>query len=78
MQITLLGTETAADIFENSLEKLSSFEGPGGSIIHVLHTDGGRDVLLMIDGLTGHAVMIDGCEHDAEVGGSIHHHARFG
>lgn len=75
MQITYLATLQAADILETS-EKLAQFEGPGASMTHILHSDTGRDIVLVIDGLTGDAMMFDECKHDGDSGGSVHHHAR--
>ena len=75
MQITYLETQQAADILEIS-EKLAQLEGPGASITHILHTDIGRDIVLVIDGTTGEAMMFDECKHDGDSGGSVHFHAR--
>lgn len=74
MQLTHLTREAAAQVLAESTS-LTAMEWPGTCTTHVLN-HAGRDFLLMIHNATGDAMMVDGCAHDNDSGGSIHDHAR--
>lgn len=75
MQITHLNSQQAAEILDAG-QGLAQLEGPGTSRTHVLTSDTGRDITIIVCGSTGEAVMVDECRHDQDAGGSVHHHAR--
>ena len=75
MQVTHLDAQQAAEII-GAGQGLAQLEGPGTSRTHVLTSDTGRDITLIVCGATGEAMMIDECQYDQDADGSVQHHAR--
>lgn len=75
MQITYLDSQQAAEILDAGAT-LVQFEGPGTARTHILTSDTGRNIALVVCGPTGDTMKIDECQYDQDAGGSIHHHAR--
>jgi hypothetical protein len=76
MQLTHLTIEQAADVLADpTTTTLTIMEWPGSSRIHVLEHNG-RDIVMMVDGATGDAIVIDRDAYDGDSGGSVHDHAR--
>lgn len=74
MQLTYLDKEQTADVLMTG-QLLVELEGPGTCRTHVVTSDAGRDVVLVVAD-SGDAMMFDQCQYDSDAGGSIHHHAR--
>ncbi len=74
MQLTHLDADQAADVLAES-RTITAIDWHGMRA-HIMTSDTGRDFLLVQCDATGGAVQIDGCEHDADSGGSAHDHAR--
>jgi hypothetical protein len=77
MNFTNIDHATFAEtITSDRCEILDVVEAPGAAQTYVAVLDG-IDVLIVTDAMTGGAVVIHGCRHDYESGGSIHDHARL-
>lgn len=74
MQVTTFNIDDAANVLAES-RALTAFDWEGMRV-HVMTSNTGRDFFLVQSDATGGAVMIDGCAHDADSGGSAHDHAR--
>ena len=75
MQITHLDAQQAVEIL-GAGDELAQLEGPGTARTHVLTSDTGRNITVVVCGSTGEAMMIDECQYDQDAGGSVHDHAR--
>lgn len=70
MQLTFLETADVADFLEQA-QVLATFEGPGSGRTYVMRFDG-RDLIAVMDSVTGSCAVIDSTDGLDDGGGSIH------
>ena len=74
MQITYLDIEQTTDILAAG-KLLAGLEGPGTARTHVVTSDTGRDIVLVV-AVSGDSMMFDQCQYDGDSGGSVHDQTR--